>query len=152
MEIIHIDQTDVKILHALQSDARLSYRQVAKECGISAATAMIRIKKLEKTGVIERYTVQINHERLGYDLTTITELTITEGENRLMKIEKEISNYPGVCSLYNITGSADGLVVAKFKNRNELSNFTKRLLSIDYVERTNTHIVLSTMKEDLNIF
>jgi DNA-binding Lrp family transcriptional regulator len=69
-----------------------------------------------------------------------------------MKVEKEISSYPGVCSLYNITGSADGLVVAKFKNRNELSNFTKRLLSIDYVERTNTHIVLSTMKEDLNIF
>jgi len=152
MEITHIDQTDVKILHALKSDARLSYRQVAKECGISAATAMIRIKKLEKTGVIERYTVQINHERLGYDLTTITELTITKGENRLMKVEKEISSYPGVCSLYNITGSADGLVVAKFKNRNELSNFTKRLLSIDYVERTNTHIVLSTMKEDLNIF
>jgi DNA-binding Lrp family transcriptional regulator len=152
MEIIHIDQTDVKILHALQSDARLSYRQVARKCGISAATAMLRIKKLEKNGVIERYTLQINHEKLGYDLTTITELTITKGENRLMKIEKEISNYPGVCSLYNITGSADGLVVAKFKDRNELSNFTKRLLSIDYVERTNTHIVLSTMKEDINIF
>ena len=151
MEKIEIDQTDEKILHVLQSDARLSYRQVGRKCGVSAATAMTRIKKLEKTGVIEGYTVRINHEKLGYDLTTITELTMTKGENRLVKVEKEISNYPGVCSLYNITGSADGLVVAKFKNRRELSNFTKKVLSIDFVERTNTHIVLSTMKEDMNV-
>ena len=151
MEKTEIDQTDEKILHVLRSDARLSYRQVGRKSGVSAATAMTRIKKLEKAGVIEGYTVRINHEKLGYDLTTITELTMSKGENRLGKVEKEISNYPGVCSLYNVTGTADGLVVAKFKNRRELSTFTKKLLSIDFVERTNTHIVLSTMKEDMNI-
>jgi DNA-binding Lrp family transcriptional regulator len=112
---------------------------------------MTRIKKLLKAGVIEGYTVRINHQKLGYDLTTITELTLTKGENRLAKVENEISDYPGVCSLYNITGTADGLVVAKFKNRTELSNFTKKLLSIDSVQRTNTHIVLFTMKEDMNV-
>jgi DNA-binding Lrp family transcriptional regulator len=148
---IGIDQTDVKILQALHSNARLSYRQVAQKCGISAATAMTRIKKLEETGVIEGYTIRIDHEKLGYDLTVITELTVTKGEDRFVKVEKEISNYPGVCLLYNITGSADGLVLAKFRNRKELSKFTKKLLSIDYVERTNTHIVLSTMKEDINM-
>jgi DNA-binding Lrp family transcriptional regulator len=150
MEKIEVDQTDEKILNSLRSDARLSYRQVGKNCGVSAATAMIRIKKLEKSGVIEGYTVRINHEKLGYDLTAITELTMAKGENRLLKVEKEISNYPGVCALYNITGSADGLVVAKFKNRRELSSFTRKTLSIDFVERTNTHIVLSTLKEDMN--
>jgi DNA-binding Lrp family transcriptional regulator len=146
-----IDQTDVKILQALRSNARLSYRQVAQKCGISAATAMTRIKKLEETGVIEGYTLRVDHEKLGYDLTVVTELTVTKGEDRFLKVEREISNYPGVCLLYNITGSADGLVVAKFRNRKELSKFTKKLLSIDYVERTNTHIVLSTMKEDMNM-
>ena len=146
-----VDQTDVQILRALLSDARLSYRRVAERCGISAATAMTRIKKLEKMGVIEGYTLRIDHEKLGYDITTITELTIAKGENRLMNVEKGISNCPGVCSLYNITGSADGVVVAKFRNRTELSKFTKKLLSIDGVERTNTHIVLSTIKEDINI-
>jgi len=112
---------------------------------------MTRIKRLEETGVIQGYTLRIDYEKLGYDLTVITELTITKGEDRFVKLEKEISNYPGVCLLYNVTGSADGLVVAKFKNRRELSKFTKKLLLIDYVERTNTHIVLSTMREDLNM-
>lgn len=149
MEKLEIDRTDVKVLHVLQSDARLSYRQVARKSGISAATVMTRIKKLEKMGIIEGYTLRINHEKLGYDLTAITELTIPKGE--MWKVEKQISNYPGVCSIYNITGPADGIVVGKFRNRRELNEFTKWLLSIDLVERTNTHIVLSTMKEDWNV-
>jgi hypothetical protein len=40
------------------------------------------------------------------------------------------------------------IVVAKFKNRKELSNFVKKDISLPYVERTNTHVVLITVKED----
>ena len=39
-------------------------------------------------------------------------------------------------------------IIAKFKNRKELSNFVKKDLSMPYIERTNTHIVLITVKED----
>ncbi len=149
MEKTEIDQTDVKLLRVLQSDARLSYRQVARKCGVSASTAMTRIRILEKMGLIEGYTLRMNHEKLGYDLTAITEVTISKGA--IWKVAKEISNYPGVCLFYNITGQADGIVIAKFKNRSELNDFTKWILSMDFIERTNTHICLSTIKEDLNI-
>ena len=149
MEKLEVDQTDVKLLRALQSDARLSYRQVAKRCGLSASTAMTRIRGLEKMGVIEGYTLRLNYEKLGYDITAITEVTISKGA--IWKEANEISNHPGVCLFYNITGQADGIIVAKFKNRSELNDFTKWLLSKGFIERTNTHICLSTIKEDLNI-
>ena len=40
------------------------------------------------------------------------------------------------------------IIVAKFKNREELSNFVKKDLSLPYIDRTNTHVVLITVKED----
>ncbi|MEM3760643.1 MAG: AsnC family transcriptional regulator, partial [Candidatus Bathyarchaeia archaeon] len=43
------------------------------------------------------------------------------------------------------------IVIAKFKNREELSKFAKRLLAMPYVERTNTHVVLTTIKEDFRL-
>jgi DNA-binding Lrp family transcriptional regulator len=45
----------------------------------------------------------------------------------------------------------DAVIIAKFKKREELGKFTKRLLAIPFVERTNTHVVLTTIKEDFRI-
>lgn len=149
MEEIPVDKTDVRIIQTLLSDARLSYRQVGRRCGVSAATAMIRIKKLEKATIIQGYTARLNHEKLGYQLTTATEIVVSKG--KMMEVAKQISDYPGVCCVYNITGLSDGLVIAKFKNRDELSNFTKWMLSLPLIERTNTHVVLTTAKEDLSL-
>ena len=53
--------------------------------------------------------------------------------------------------LRRVTGDVDAIVVAKFRSREELSKFTKELLSLPYVERTNTHVVLNTVKEDFTL-
>ncbi|MFX0202205.1 MAG: Lrp/AsnC ligand binding domain-containing protein [Candidatus Hodarchaeota archaeon] len=45
----------------------------------------------------------------------------------------------------------DAIVIAKLKRREELSDLTKHLLSLPHVERTNTHVVLNTIKEDLRV-
>ncbi|MGB9134428.1 MAG: Lrp/AsnC ligand binding domain-containing protein, partial [Candidatus Bathyarchaeia archaeon] len=55
-----------------------------------------------------------------------------------------------VCCVYDVTGETDAFVIAKFHNREELSIFAKQLLSLPLVDRTNTHVVLTTVKEDLN--
>jgi DNA-binding Lrp family transcriptional regulator len=66
-------------------------------------------------------------------------------------VENEIARLPNVCCVYDVTGLIDAAIIAKFRNRDDLSKFTKRLLSIPYVERTNTHVVLATVKEDFRI-
>jgi len=144
-----MDETDVKILKSLIADARLSSRQVAKQCGISIGTALSRTRKLEDERIIKGYTAVLDHERLGYELTVVTEITVSKG--RLLEIENEIARMPNVCCVYDLTGMADAAIIAKFKTREELSRFTKHVLSLPNVERTNTHVVLTTVKEDFRL-
>jgi DNA-binding Lrp family transcriptional regulator len=141
-----LDTTDVKILKNLLSDARTSYRKIAEEIGVSPPTVLARVEKLESGGIIKGYSALLDHEKLGYDLTAIIEITATKG--KIIEIERQIAKFPNVCAVYDITGLTDMVVVAKFKNRKELSNFVKKDLSLPYVERTNTHVVLITVKED----
>jgi DNA-binding Lrp family transcriptional regulator len=141
-----MDETDVKILKNLLSDARMSYRKVAEEIGVSPPTVLARVEKLESDGIIRSYSTLLDHEKLGYDLTAIIEITATKG--KIVDLERQIAKFPNVCAVYDITGLTDMVVVAKFKNRKELSNFVKKDISLPYVERTNTHVVLVTVKED----
>jgi DNA-binding Lrp family transcriptional regulator len=144
-----LNEVDMKILKALTLDARLSSRQLAKQCGISTSTALSRVKKLEEEGIIKGYSALVDHEKLGYALTVVTEITVSKG--RLLEVESEIAKLPNVCCVYDVTGLIDAIVIAKFKNREELSKFAKRLLAMPYVERTNTHVVLTTIKEDFRL-
>jgi DNA-binding Lrp family transcriptional regulator len=147
--MMSLDETDVKILKALTLDARLSSRQIAKQCGVSIGTVLSRIKKMEKKGIIKGYSALLEHEKLGYELTVVSEITVSKG--RLLEMENEIARLPNVCCVYDVTGLIDAVIVAKFKNREELGKFTKRLLAMPYVERTNTHVVLTTIKEDFRL-
>lgn len=147
--VMHLDEIDMKILEALTLDARLSSREVAKHCGVSIGTVLSRIRKLEQQGIVKGYSASLDHEKLGYELTVVSEITVSKG--RLLEMENEIARLPNVCCVYDITGSIDAIIVAKFKSREDLSKFTKRLLALPYVERTNTHVVLMTIKEDFRL-
>jgi DNA-binding Lrp family transcriptional regulator len=141
-----MDETDVKILTKLLVDARLSYRKIAQEIGVSPPTVLTRVEKLERENIIKFYSAVLDHEKLGYDLTAIIEVTAVKG--KISEVEKHIAKLSNVCAVYDITGLTDMMIIAKFKNRKELSNFVKKDLSMPYVERTNTHVVLLAVKED----
>jgi len=119
---------------------------VAEEIGVSPPTVLARVEKLESDGIIRSYSTLLDHEKLGYDLTAIIEITATKG--KIVELERQIAKFPNVCAVYDITGLTDMVVVAKFKNRKELSNFVKKDILLPSVERTNTHLVLITVKED----
>lgn len=146
---MNFDETDEKILKNLMVDARLSARQLALKLGMSTVTVLSRIKKLEKEKVIKGYTAVIDHEKLGYSLTAIIE--IIAKNDKIVEIEEEVSKFENVCGVYDITGSTDTIIVAKFKERSDLSMFVKGLASIPNVENTITHVVLNTTKEDFRL-
>jgi len=144
-----LNETDRKILKNLLEDARFSSRQIAKKIGVSVGTVLSRIKKMEEKGLIKGYSAILDQEKLGYQLTVLTEITVSKG--KLVEMEKEIAKNPNVCGVYDITGLTDAMIIAKFKNREELGGFTKYLLSLPYLERTNTHVVLTTVKEKFRL-
>jgi len=144
-----MDETDERILKNLMVDARVSARQLALKLGMSTVTILSRIKKLEKMKIIKGYSALIDHEKIGYSLTAVIEMV---GKNdKIVDIENEISKFENVCGVYDITGSTDTIIIAKFKERNELSKFVKDLAAIPNVENTITHVVLNTTKEDFRL-
>jgi DNA-binding Lrp family transcriptional regulator len=144
-----LDDIDRRLLRELLKNSKRSYRELAKAIGVSTATVINHVQRLESAGVVKDYTVRIDHERLGYELTVITEIIVSKG--KLLETEEAIGKIPNVCAVYDITGETDAMVIAKFRSRSSLSDFTKKLLSMPYVERTNTHVVLTTMKEDFRM-
>jgi DNA-binding Lrp family transcriptional regulator len=145
---MNIDKIDEKILKNLMVDGRLSARQLALKLGMSTVTILSRIKKLEKEKIIKGYTALIDHEKLGYDLTAIIEII---AKKDIVDIEEKLSKIDNVCGVYDITGNTDTIIVAKFKERNELSAFVKSLSSMPNIENTITHVVLNTAKEDFRL-
>ena len=143
-----MDKIDEKILKNLMVDARISARQLALKLGMSTVTILSRIKKLEKAKIIKGYTALIDHEKLGYDLTAIIEII---AKKDILDVEEKLSKIDNVCGVYDITGNTDTVIVAKFKERNELSAFVKSLSSMANVENTITHVVLNTAKEDFRL-
>jgi DNA-binding Lrp family transcriptional regulator len=145
---MNIDKIDEKILKNLMVDGRLSARQLALKLGMSTVTILSRIKKLENEKIIKGYTALIDHEKLGYDLTAIIEII---AKKDIVDIEEKLSKIDNVCGVYDITGNTDTIIVAKFKERNELSAFVKSLSSMANIENTITHVVLNTAKEDFRL-
>ena len=146
---MELNETDKKILKNLLEDARFSSRQIAKNVGVSVGTVLSRIKKMEDHGLIRGYSVILDHEKLGYELTVVTEITVSKG--RLVEMEEEIAKMSGVCGVYDVTGLTDAVIIGKFKSRDDLGKFTKQLLALPYIERTNTHVVLTTVKENFRL-
>ncbi|MDH3313265.1 MAG: Lrp/AsnC family transcriptional regulator [Nitrosopumilus sp.] len=144
-----LDETNTKILKHLLVDARQSSRQLAYKLGISTVTIISRLRKLEQGKIIKGYSARLDHEMLGYDITAIIEVTTTKG--KMLEIEREIAENENVCAVYDITGHADILLVGKFKSRDLLSGFVKKLSATPNVENTVTHIALNTIKEDFRL-
>ena len=144
-----MDDTDKKIIAEYLKDARVSYREVAKRLQLAVGTVLTRTKKLENDGIIESYSAVLNHDKLGYEIVAISEITVSKG--KLIEVENAIAKLSPTCAVYDVTGENDVIIVSKFKSREEMSDFTKKLLSMSNVERTNSRIVLNTIKEDFRL-
>ena len=140
-----LDETDRRILSVLQRDARTSMRKISKEVGVSLGTVSNRVRKLEGTGVIRGYAVLLDPEKIGWDLNVVIGLRIQKG--RLIEIQEKIAKDPRVYGVYDVTGDFDSMVVARARDRSDLDDLSKNVMSVDGVERSVTHLVLNTVKE-----
>ncbi|MGD0330541.1 MAG: Lrp/AsnC family transcriptional regulator [Nitrososphaeria archaeon] len=143
------DEVDLRIINLLQEDSRLSFNKIAKKLGISVGTAYNRTKNLEKKGILKGYTVLVDPVKLGYAMTAIM-LIQAEGAH-LLEVESEIAKIDNVAIVYDITGDFDIAVTVRFKNKFDLNVFVKKLLTIPYVKRTVTNVVLNVVKEDFKV-
>ena len=141
----NIDELDLEILKILSIDSRKNKSTIAEDLKRSPNTIIKHINDLKEDGIIKNYGVQIDYEKLGYEIMAIIEVTISKG--KMFEVEEKIAENPNVFGVYDITGTYDALILARFKTREELSIMIKEIHKSPNVERTNTHFVLNTIKE-----
>ena len=144
-----LDDADHAILRALNVDARKSFRDLSKELGLALSTVSNRVKRLEEQGYVTGYVPVIDPVKLGFDLVVVVGVKIAHG--RLLEAQKRIAKHARVFGVYDVTGDWDSIVLARFRNREELNDFVKELLALPYVERTGTQLVLNTVKEEKRV-
>ena len=140
-----LDEIDEKIIKVLQDDARTSLRKISELVKVSLGTVSNRVKRMEANGVIKGYSVILDPDQIGWELNVVIGLRIQKG--RLIEIQERIAKDSRVHGVYDVTGDFDSMVIARAKNRKDLDDLSKNVLSIDGVERSITHLVLNTVKE-----
>lgn len=146
-EIVMLDKTDRKIINILLENSRLSFRKIASRAGISVATVMNRVNRLQKEGVIKRYAAQLNYEKIGYDVEALVEIKIDRTKSNPFDIDPFLSNHPNVHSIYDMSGQIDHVLLMKFQNRRQLNEFLRKLNSLPSVQTTETRFILKNFKE-----
>ena len=140
-----LDEINRNIIKVLEHDARTSLRKISELVKVSLGTVSNRVKKMEKNGVIKGYSVILDPDQIGWELNVVIGLRIQKG--RLIEIQEKIAKDSRVHGVYDVTGDFDSMVIARAKNRKDLDDLSKNVLSIDGVERSITHLVLNTVKE-----
>ena len=146
---MEINYKDSELLKHLSKKGKASQRELAEATGFALGTVSNRLKTLEKENIIRGYTADIDPEKVGFTLTATIHLRITKG--KIMSVQNSIAKHPRVFAVYDITGEWDSLILARFKDREEMDDFIKTILSQKNIERTSSSLVLNNVKEDMRI-
>ncbi|MDO6728257.1 Lrp/AsnC family transcriptional regulator [Cognatishimia sp. 1_MG-2023] len=120
----HLDDTDIKILKALQRDARQSHQQVGDTVGLSPSPCSRRIRLMEQNGIIEGYTAKVDSRRIGFGLNVFVSVKLdTQIDSRLVNFEREIARFPEVVDCWLMTGNRDYLMRVVVTDLEEFERF-----------------------------
>ena len=127
---VKIDNINKKILYLLQKDARMTYKEIAKELKRSETTIRDRIRAMEEEGIIQGYTALIDKTALGLNFFAMI-LANPNSLSNLDEITERIKNVKNVLRVYQISGEykiAIFMVAASFKELKE--NFKKHIIPL----------------------
>ena len=142
-----LNYKDSELLKHLSKNGKASQRELAEVTGLALGTVSNHLKVLEKNKIIKGYSANIDPEKVGFTLSATIHLRITKG--KIMDVQASIAKHPRVYIVYDITGEWDSLVLARFKDREEMDEFIKTTLSQKNIERTSTSLVLNNVKEEM---
>ncbi len=143
---VTLDAVDHKLIEILKENSRASFKQIAKEVGLSSVAVRNRVNKLVKTGVIKGFFALVDPKALGRELSVIMDIAIDPSQ--LEQAGNILSKYEQIIRLYE-TSDSELHIHAVFRSPDELSDFLKeKVYSLPGVLRVRTAIVLKRHKVD----
>jgi Lrp/AsnC family transcriptional regulator for asnA, asnC and gidA len=125
---VELDKIDILLIKALELNARVSFRKIAKELGISTKTVIKRFERLQKD-VKPRLTITLNLKKIGYCCRAICCINISDKDKSTTVFEK-IARIPNVIMATRCVGNIEILAIAPFSNFEELFKLKQEIAKI----------------------
>lgn len=147
-----LDNTDLEILARMQSNARISNADLARELNMAPSAVLERVKKLEQKNVIKGYSARINPAAVEQKLLAFIFIRSSEGFTCSSNTAKSLSKIPEVQEVHHIAGEDCFLVKIRTTDSASLMELMRNeLQKIPNIASTKTTIVLETVKEEQNL-
>jgi Lrp/AsnC family transcriptional regulator for asnA, asnC and gidA len=139
---LEIDNLDIQILSILMKNATTPYTEIAKELIVSGGTIHVRMKKLEEMGVIKGASLEVNPQKLGYDVTAFLGIFLEKG-SQYNEAVKQLKMVPEIVELHYTTGSWSIFAKIVCHDTNHLREvLNEKIQSVKGIQRTETFISL----------
>ena len=147
-----IDNLDRDILTILVKDAKVPYTEIAKKLMVSPGTIHVRMKRMERLGIVKGATLELDPAKIGYDLTAFVGVYLIKG-SVYNEVIDEINQIPEIVEAHYTTGEYSIFVKILSKNTDHLREVIgEKLQSLNGVMRTETIISLGeSIKKQVSV-
>lgn len=148
-----LDSTDRKILAILQKDSRITMQDLAERVGLSVSPCHRRVKLLEESGVITRYSAMVDQKSLGLHVSVFISIKLErQKEEDLDRFAKAISGWSEVLECYLMTGNRDYLLRVVAADLASYETFLKtKLTRLNGIASIESSFALSQVKYSISL-
>ncbi|MER8633361.1 Lrp/AsnC family transcriptional regulator [Mesorhizobium opportunistum] len=151
MAFLKLDSIDLKILHAIQRDGRITKLALAEQVGLSPTPCWMRLRKLEKAGIVSGYHARIAMRVLAPVATVLMEVTLANHRQAdFDRFERVIRDVPEIVACWSVGGGVDYVVKVMARDIDAYQRLVDGLLDREIgIDRYFTYIVIKTVKDEV---
>ena len=140
-----LGKAEKKVLGSLITDGRRPYSKIAKDNKLTRQTVHNVIKRLYDSGIIRKFGVRLDNEKMGLDIRVYSFISLSKRDN-IKKIEKTLSYMKEISQIHRILGSHDYILEISVPNRRALTALFEKIGDIHDVEKMESMLVFETVK------
>ena len=143
-----LDATDNKLLALLQDNSKKTNKELSVKLGLSVTAVYERIRKLERTGVIEKYVALVKPEKIDKSFTAFCQIKLVQHtKGNVTRFESQVAKLSEVLEVFHVSGEYDYILKVLVKDMEAYRNFMlNKLTALDHIGSTQSTFVISPVK------
>lgn len=148
-----LDETDLKILAALQDDGSLTNKELSRKVHLSPTPVFERVKKLEDEGYIKKYIAVLDVEKLDCAFMAICNIKLKQHSfENATKFMEAVQNIPEIGECYNVSGDYDFVMKIYVSSMKEYQQFVMKILGeLDCIGGLSSSFIMGVVKNDYKV-
>jgi Lrp/AsnC family transcriptional regulator for asnA, asnC and gidA len=146
LQLVDLDETDLKILKELQKDGRMNYAEISRRTGIPSSTIYDKIARLVNKGVIKNFTVILDREKVGFGVSAL--IGIDTGAELYRNVAKELCLLHELVVVCGTTAQFDLMAKVRTTSLKRLNEILNNIREVKGVDDIFVMTILETFKDE----